>query len=187
MKGLNLTDVIKHFGFEIGFPFWFKMSITDPIRIFWWKYIVARPLCTEHGYFLCKSDCKYKKITGRRNIYWYEKVRHLLIQKELETIEEGKNGNCIYCNEEPGTELIDDPNGSLSKWKVCKNCKDVVGWQQQLSFGCISNNNELIKEAHNELYKISQRTGKPIISAMVDSSGVSSVEFTGEKDQPNKE
>ena len=83
MNGITLRGVIEQFGFKTGVDFWIRWNIIDPTKIFYWKYIIARPLCTECGYFLCRPDCKAPKITGRRNIIKYERERHKKIDEEF--------------------------------------------------------------------------------------------------------
>ncbi len=171
MKGIILKDSIELFGFKEGFKFWFKWNISDPLKIFYWKYIIARPLCTEHGYFMCKPDCQYKKIIGRKNIINFEKERHKQIEKESKTIIVGKKGECAYCGEEKGTELIDDPNwDTIERWKVCENCKEVLEIQQELTFLSLSkiDNPKRMEELNNKLLKIAKKTGKPIMNAQFE-------------------
>ena len=200
MKGIILKDSVRLFGFKDGFSFWFKWNISDPLKIFYWKYIIARPLCTYHGYFMCKPDCPHKKIIGRKNIIKYEKERHKQIEKESKTIIVGKNGECAYCNEEKGTELIDDPNwDTLERWKVCKNCEEIIKLQREFSFPLMPIKKQ--QEINNKLLEISKKTGKKIINAQLDKVGTafeitkegkvketghkyksSSTIFTGEKD-----
>jgi RNA polymerase subunit RPABC4/transcription elongation factor Spt4 len=191
MNGIELKSSIEHFGFRDGFNFWFRWIFTDPIKIFYWKYISRKPLCTEHGFFLCRPDCTAKKIYGRRNKIKYEKERHKQIEIESKTIIGSDTGICAYCGEEKGTELIDNPNwDTLERWLVCKDCKEVIENQRKLSMGVMLSENpygekiggEMIKEANDKLYDISQRTGKPISNIIIDKEhGVSSVEFTGKK------
>lgn len=171
MKGIDLKQTIKTFGFKEGFSFWLKWSFIDPIKIFYWKYIIGKPLCTYHGYFFCKTDCEHKKIYGRRNILKYSKELEKKVILESNTIRKGENGLCIYCGKEKGTELIDDPNwDTLEKWQVCETCKKGIEEQRGLSFGRILTINknfdvrnlglEIMKKSQKELDKISKETGK---------------------------
>lgn len=188
MKGIKLKDSIKQFGFKSGFGFWFRWSFTDPTKIFYLKYIIAKPLCTYHGYFgHCSPDCQHKKIIGRKNIIRYEKERHKQIEKEMDTIICGPNGECAYCGEEKGTELIDNPNmDTFERWKVCKTCKEVIDIQRELAFLSISkiDNPKRAVELNERLLEISKKTGKPIISFEIrkNKDGTyesSSIEFGG--------
>ena len=159
MNGIYLIESIKLFGFKIGFPFWFKWSMSDPIKIFYWKYIVTKPLCTYHGYFSCKPNCQHKKIYGRRNIYKYTKEQWKKIQRESNTILGSEDGICTYCGEEKGTETIDDPNwDTLERWLVCKTCKEVIELQREISFPLVLQ--ERVLEINNRIKQISEETGK---------------------------
>lgn len=191
---MKIKDSIQLFGFKSGFKFWFKWSISDPIKIFYWKYIVAKPLCTNCGYFLCNPNCKAKKITGRKNIIRYEKERHKQIEIEAKIVRGSEDGICFYCGKEKGTEEIDDPNwDTLEKWLVCKNCKEIIENQRRLSFGSILTGKtfgkeigeKMMMEANDALYNISQKIGKPItnISIYKTNEGykTDSVTFTGRK------
>ena len=171
MEGVELIQTIKLFGFKEGFKFWFRWSISDPIKIFYWKYIIGKPLCTYHGHFLCENNCKYPKIYGRKNIINYEKERHKEIEKQSRTIRKGKNDLCVYCDEEKGTELIDDPNwDTLERWKVCKTCKEMINHQRDYSFGKRLTDNksfgirnlglEISKKAGDDIKRIEKETGK---------------------------
>ena len=176
MRGIVLKDSIELFGFKIGFSHWFRWSFTDPVKMFYWKYIIAKHLCTNCGYFLCKPDCQHKKITGRRNIIKYEKERHKQIEKESNTIIKGENGECAYCSEEKGTEIIDDPNwDTLERWKVCETCKEVVELQRESSFPLISMERQ--QEIGERLLEISKQTGKQIFSMEMNEGKVSSVKY----------
>lgn len=185
MRGIILKESIKLFGFKSGLGFWFRWIFFDPIKIFYWKYISGKPLCTKHGYFLCKPDCNAKKIYGRVNIFNYEKERHKQIEKEAKIIRGSENGICIYCGEEKGTEIIDDPNwDTLERWLVCKNCEEIIKLQREMAFPLISIKRQ--EEINNRLLEISQRTGKPILNAYIekDKEGhyhLNKIIFTGEK------
>lgn len=166
MRGIILKDSIKLFGFKDGFSFWFRWSFIDPIKMFYWKYIIAKPLCTYHGYYLCKPDCEYKKIIGRKNIIKYEKERYKQIEIESKTIRGSNDGICAYCGEEKGTEIIDDPNwDTIERWLVCKICKEVIGLQRELSFPLTPIKKQ--QEINDRLLKISEQTGKSIINAQI--------------------
>jgi hypothetical protein len=181
MKGVTLKNSIELFGFKQGFSFWFRWSFSDPIKMFYLKYIIGRPLCTYHGYFLCKPDCNAKKIYGRGNIYRYTKERHKEIDIQTKTVRGSETGICAFCSKEKGTEIIDDPNwDTLERWLVCKHCAEVIELQRELSFPLTSLER---KEKINErLLEISKETGNPIFITVIDKKeGVSSVTYTGEK------
>lgn len=179
MKGIVLKENIKQFGFKHGFSFWFRWNISDPIKLFYWRYIIGKPPCIEHGYFMCKPDCKYPKIYGRRNIIQYEKERKKRIDKESKTIHEGKDGMCVYCMEEKGQVLIDDPNwDTLERWKVCRVCAKAIEQQRGVSFGANLMGSksygarnfglEIAKKSQKELDKISYESGKEFSSISID-------------------
>lgn len=122
---------IEQFGIKDGFGLWFRWSFTDPIKMFYWKWISARPYCPQHGYFLCNKDCKSEKITGRRNIIKYHRERDKRIEIEGNTIREGEKGKCYACNTNPGEVIIDDPNwDTIERWKVCKECETIISQTQ---------------------------------------------------------
>lgn len=182
MKGINLKDSVENFGTSEGFKFWFRWSFSDPLKMFWWKYITAKPVCTYHGYFLCDSDCQHEKITGRKNILAYHKKRNQQLEIESKTIRGYNEGKCNYCGELFDAQsienagIIDDPNwNTLERWLVCKTCKEVIELQREISFPLI--NTERQQEINERLLKISQETGKPIIMAGIDKKGVSSVTY----------
>lgn len=185
MNGVYVKDSIKLFGFTDGFKFWFRWSITDPIKIFYLKYIVAKPMCTYHGYFLCKPDCKAKKIYGRKNIFKYQKERNKQLEIESKTIIGSDDGICAYCGKQNGTDIIDDPNwDTLERWLVCKTCKEVIELQREISFPLTSVKRGL--EINDRLSEISIKTGIPILNACIekDRDGKyhsNSVTFIGEK------
>lgn len=186
---IKMSEGIRTFGFIEGIKFYLRMNLKDPIKIFYWKYIIAKPLCTNCGYFLCKPDCQYKKIIGRKNIIKYEKERHKQIEIESKTIRGSSDGICVYCGDEKGTEIIDDPNGTLERWKVCKTCEEVIKIQQELVFLSIMSNRmdnpKRAEELNNRLLEISKQTGKPITNIQInreaDGYKASSTTFTGEK------
>ena len=105
---------------------------------------------------------------------------------------------CAYCGEEEGTEKIPSPNfDEIEMWDVCKDCKEVIKQQQNITFGSIlagkendefaeRYGNKIISEANNKLQEIAERTGKPIMVAEIRKQkngkyAASSIEFTGEK------
>ncbi len=192
MRAIILKDAIKNFGFKDGFNFWFRWNISDPIKIFYWKYIIGKPLCTHCGYFMCKPDCKHPKIYGRRNIVQYQKERKKKIEKESKTIHKGKDGMCVYCGEEKGQVLIDDPNwDTLERWKVCRVCAKAIEQQRGLAFGVNLTSSksfgarnlglEIAKKSQKELDKISYESGKEFSSVSIDLNKLKREKFTGGK------
>lgn len=172
---------IKMFGLREGFRFWFSWNVKGPIQQFIWMNITHKIYCTYCGWH-CNENCKHEKIAKKKDIlkHW-EKVR-----KEMDVVEEGKDGNCIYCGDEKGTEKIPNPDFSeLSQWLVCKDCKEVIKYQHLLSIGNFSNNNKMVNEAVDKLDEIAKRTGKPIMCASInktkDGYKPASIVFTGEK------
>jgi len=67
MRGINLKDSIRLFGFRDAIGFWFRWSFVDPLQMFVWLNITHKPYCTKHGFF-CEDGCNAKKITGKKNI-----------------------------------------------------------------------------------------------------------------------
>ena len=173
MKDIILKDSVKLFGFKSGFSFWFRWNFLDPIKIFYLKYIIARPLCTYCGYFLCNENCNAKKIFGRRNIIKYEKERYKQIDEESKHVEISDDGFCVYCGEEPAQITIPNPNfDKLDRWEVCRVCEKIIEQQHKLSFGMILSKKELgkefgekiMEEANKKLDEISYESGKEIFS-----------------------
>lgn len=135
MNGVNLNDSIKLFGFRDGFKFWFTWCFKQPVQRFYWKWIIGKPYCTYHGWFLCNKDCKYDKIEGRLNINRWEKLRHNEIERQSKTIIGWESGICIFCGVNDGTETIDNPNGdTIERWLICKSCKDYINNHIELAF-----------------------------------------------------
>lgn len=187
MSSTLLSTGIETLGFIDGISFYIRWTVIDPIKIFYWKYIIAKPLCTHCGYFLCKSDCKHEKIIGRRNIIRYEKERHAEIVRQSKTIVGESDGKCVYCGEEKGTEIINDPNwDTIERWLVCKTCKQVIEIERELIFLSSTkiNKPERMVELNNMLLEISKKTGRPIMSTQIERVGT---EFEITKDGKVKE
>lgn len=185
MNGIVLKDSINLFGFKQGFSFWFRWSFSDPIKMFYIKYILGGPVCTYHGYFGCHNECTHEKIFGRRNIWKYQKQRNKEIDAQIKTIHGSDTGICTYCGAEKGTKIIDDPNGNtLERWLVCESCTEVINIQRELSFPLISLERQ--QELIERLLEISKETGKPIMNVCIEKIKggkyhASSITFTGEK------
>ena len=141
------------------------------------------------GWHCKKEKCSHTHLKTKKEIlnHWEE------TEKEINTIEKSPDGKCVYCGEEEGKILIDNPNmDKLTRWLVCNTCKEIIENQQKLTFGSILNEREfgekigkeMIKEASDELYNLSQKTGKPIFCGGIDKNkGFSSIEYTGEKEK----
>ena len=102
---------------------------------------------------------------------------------------------CTYCGEDKELVPIMNPNiddVELS-WMVCVTCKDVIKWQQQLSFASFlasgpygsESAEKMMVEAQENLDRIAREQKIPIMSAMIykksDGSYDSvSVEYTGQ-------
>ena len=101
---------------------------------------------------------------------------------------------CYYCGEERDVlETIMNPNmdDDPPNWNVCSVCKEVIKWQQVLSFSAIMPENDvtrkMVKEAQDNLDRIARESKMPIMSATLyrkpDGSYDSlSVEYTGKGD-----
>ena len=200
MKGLELKTCIMTFGKIDGFKFWFKMNLIDELKQWYWLNITHKPYCLWAGWYCKDKDCKHKHLLTKKEVLEeWEKTR-----KEIESVEEGKNGMCVYCEEEKGTEKIMNPNmDKINSWLVCKDCKEVIQAQHEQSFGMGLMNlddkhkdfnekygKKIVNDANKKLDVIAKRTGKPIMSACLSKGkegyDVSSVEFTGEKDERHK-
>ena len=165
MRGIILIDSIKLFGFRDGFGLWFRWSFVHPIQHFIWLNITHKEYCLYSGWHCDKEDCGYKHLTTKKEIL-LEFEKH---KKESETILSGPNGECNYCSEEPGTEVIDNPNlDTLESWKVCKTCKEVIEIQHELAMLTLlpaEKNKDRIFTLNNRLLEIEKQTGKKIYSA----------------------
>ena len=164
MKGIILKDSIKLFGFKDGFGFWFRWSFISPIEHFIWLNITHKEYCLQSGWY-CRGDCNSRHLKTKEEVL-AEFEKH---KKEAETIIVGKKGECAYCGEEKGTEIIDDPNwNTLEKWKVCKTCKEVLEIQRKIPMlGLLPYNKETenkIFDLNNRLLEIEKITGKKIFS-----------------------
>jgi len=101
---------------------------------------------------------------------------------------------CDYCGEEPSTVEIPNPNLSMEmmmdnnevdrKWKVCRTCKETIGWQRFLSIAQMLGNDKQIAFANKKLIELVEKTGKSIISAQVTADGkVSSIQVDKIKEE----
>lgn len=164
MYCIRLFESMKLFGVKHGFSFWFRWNVTDPIRIFVWKHITHKPYCTYSGWFCKNPNCTYRHLTTKKEINQHQKE----LIEESKTIMQGDNGECAYCGEEPGTELIDDPNwDSLGKWNVCKSCKEIIKIQSDiagLSLLPTKEADDKIFLLNNRLLEIEKETGKKVFS-----------------------
>lgn len=176
MRGIILKDSIEQFGFKNGFSFWFRWSFSDHIKEFIWLNITHKPYCLYSGWHCDKENCQHKHLTKKKDILAeWEKDK-----KESEIIVCGPNGECAYCGEEKGTELIDDPNfDSLQQWKVCKTCKEVINLQREISMLSILKTHKLSEEKdkeiddklfnlNNRLLEIQKTTGKEMLTVGID-------------------
>lgn len=102
---------------------------------------------------------------------------------------------CTYCGEEKELFSIMNPNGDVGDWNVCVTCKEVIKWQQQLSFASFlasrphggNTANRLIKEAQDNLERIAREQQIPIMSAQLTrqpdgSYDAITIEYTGKGD-----
>lgn len=184
MRGIKLIDTIKLFGFKDAIPFWFDWSFVHPIQRFIFLNITHKPYCLECGWYCGKfnKNCNGKKLTRKQDIlnHWKE------IEKEIRTIEKGKDESCVYCGEEKGTETIPNPNlYKLSQWLVCKDCKETIHYQHQLSISQLTGNEKGASEAIDNIDRIARRTGKTSMSATIfkkpdGSYDSASIEFRGD-------
>jgi len=184
MRGIQLKRVVKLFGFKDGFGCWFRWSFINPLQMFWWLNISHKPFCTYFGFHCNKENCEHKHLFTKKEIL---KDREDTL-KDMEKVEVGEDGMCVYCGEEKGTVEIPNPNGcELGYWKVCKTCKEVIKIQQELAFLSISkiDNPKRAEELNNRLLEISKQTEKPIINVElnkgIEGYKASSITFTGEK------
>ena len=183
MRGIILKDAIKQFGFKDGFGFWFQWSFKGPIQMWMWLNITHKPYCTYSGFHCKDKNCPHKHLFTKKEILAHWKEAH----KEMEKVEVGKNGTCVYCGKEKGTIKILNPNiNELNHWLVCKNCKEIIKIQQELVFLSISkiDNPKRAEELNNKLLEISKATGKPIVNAQIEKVGT---EFEISKDGKVKE
>ena len=164
MHGVILKDTIQTFGLVDGFKFWFGWSIKDPIKEFMYLNITHKPYCLNCGWH-CNGNCNKKKLLSKKEILnHFDEMRI-----EAETIEKGNNDMCVYCGEEKGTEIMDNPNiDKLSRWLICKDCKEVIKNQQDFTLGSLIGNNKLIEQSQDKLKEISERTKKPIFIGQIN-------------------
>jgi len=183
MKGIILKHAVKMFGLKDGFGFWFRWSFRDPAKVFYWKYIIGKPFCTHHSYFLCEDKCNHRKIYGRRNIIKYTKMLADEAEVESKTIKGYDDGICTSCGEEKGTEIINDPNlDTLERWLVCKTCKEVIELEIELAFPLISI--ERKQQISNRLLQISKETGKSIFIAEISrDKKVTNIEYKAKNEK----
>lgn len=143
MNGLRLREAVSNFGFKHGFSLWFRWGIIDSIKMFIWLNITHKEYCTYSGYHCNDENCKNKHVKTRKEIKEIWKKQ----EEEMNRVERGKEGNCVYCGEEKGTVLIPDPNGSLGSWEVCRTCDKIIKEQFKYSLGkIIAEKDEKLKE-----------------------------------------
>jgi len=96
MRGIKLKQSIELFGFKEGFKFWFKWSFIEPVEMWYWLNISHKPYCTYYGFYCKKENCPHKHLTKKRDIKnnWEES------KKEMDRVEVGENGLCVYCGKE---------------------------------------------------------------------------------------
>lgn len=174
-----LSSYVQGMGVVSGLKFWIGSSIIWDIKEFVYLNITHRPHCSEHGWD-CDGTCEFEKFFYRQDI-----LDHFARNKaELHHIEEGPNGECVYCGEEPGTRLIPNPDWSkIDRWRVCEVCDEVIKLQLGMSFKEMTGRSA--KEELEALDKIAKRTGKPIFCGGImrteeDKYETFGVEFTGE-------
>jgi len=128
-----LKTGIELFGLKGGIKQWLDWEVIWPVQKFVWLNITHKPYCTYHGYMNCGKECEYPKLTKKEDILnrWKEN------EKEAEKIIQGPNGECAYCGEFKGRELIPDPNGSLARWNICVTCKKIIDAQQKFTMAHI--------------------------------------------------
>lgn len=179
MRGIILKDSIKLFGFKTGFSFWFRWSFVDPLEHFIWLNITHKPYCLYAGWHCNNENCNHKHLTTKKEIL-KEFEKH---EKESKTIRAGPKGECVYCGEESGTEIIDDPNwDTIERWKVCKICKEIIEIQQEtdmLRLLPTKEAEERLFTLNNRLLEIEKQTGKRIFSTTIqrnDKGGYSKID-----------
>ena len=163
MRGIILKDAIKNFGFKDGFGFWFRWSFVHPLQQFIWFNITHKSYCLYYGFHCERKNCPHKHLKTKEEILKHWEEGH----KEMERIEEGKDGTCVYCGEEPGTILIPNPNfDAINRWKVCQTCKEIIKIQQELAFLRYFNigNHKRYEKLNNKLLEIAENTGKAILN-----------------------
>jgi len=154
MKGIILKDSIRLFGFKSGLGFWFRWSFIDPIEMFYWLNISHKPYCTYSGFYCKNENCEYKHLLTKKEI----KKHWAKMHKEMDTVEKGKKGKCVYCGENKGEIEIDNPNpDKINRWLVCIDCCNVIENQQKLCFSQIIGDTKGIEEAQNKLLEIIDR------------------------------
>lgn len=182
MGCIKLIQSIKLFGKKDGFGFWFSWNVKFPIEQWIWLNITHKPYCLHCGWY-CQKDCKEKKLYSKQDILNHFEEN----EREIETVETGDNGMCIYCGEEEGEIKIPNPDwGKLSQWLVCRTCEEVIKYQQQMSIGERLGSEKMVNEANAKLGEIAKRTGKPILNACIfkkedGSYDYTTIEFTGKK------
>lgn len=181
MRGIDLKDCIELFGVKTGFLHWFEWSFKHPIQMFWWLNISHKPYCTYSGFHCKKENCQHEHLTTKKQI----KARWKEHEDESKIVVGSDDGICAYCGKNKGTLEIDDPNwDTLKRWLVCESCDEVIKLQREISFPLTKIERQ--HEINDRLLEISKETGQPIMSAMIDKSGISSVKFDGEPEDELK-
>ena len=163
IRGVDLIRSSKLFGIREGIKFWFNWNIKDVIKIWYWMNINHKPYCIYAGWHCKDKNCDNKHLHTKKEIlkHWEE------MEIEMDKVEVGKNGLCLYCSEEKATEKITNPNTLLGYWKVCLDCKNVIKYQNQYTYGCSFKSKKMVIEAQEKLLEISKKTGRAIFMGEV--------------------
>ncbi len=179
-----LKKGVTMFGLKDGISFWFNWDVLFPIQDFVWLNITHKEYCPYSGWHCDKKDCGHKHLKTKAEIVKHREKG----EKELHSVEKGKDDMCIYCGDEKGTEVIPNPNfDKINQWLVCKDCKEVIHNQTLYTMSEHVGAEKMASEALNKLDEIAKRTGKPIMVAGIRKGDdgkyrTSSIEFTGKKE-----
>jgi hypothetical protein len=175
MKMISIKYFIESLGLIDGIKYWFDWNFIYPLKVFIWLNITHKSYCLNSGWFCKNENCTNKHLLTKKEIlaHWND------IDKESKKIICGENDECAYCGIDKGEILIENPNlNSLSRWKVCKECKEIIEIQKELAFLClIKNKNKDLQEKifmlNNRLLEIKKISKKDIetINLEIDEDG----------------
>jgi hypothetical protein len=176
-----LKHNVEMFGVYQGLKSFIDINFVWGIQDWTWLNITHKPYCTYHGWH-CKDGCTEPKLLTKLDILKHREED----RKEMQKVESGPDGKCVYCGEFKGMVKIPDPNGGLGSWLVCETCKKVINAQYGLSLGVI-----LSKDAKTDSQKaMAQKLideSKDKLESIAAESFTPSVTFTIEKDDKKDE
>jgi len=168
-----LRAQVEMFGIREALHLFFEVMVKWEVQDWVWLNITHKLYCTYHGWH-CEKDCIHPKLLTKKEILAH-RAEGL---KEIQKVEVGPDGKCVYCGEFKGIQQIPDPNGGMGSWLVCVTCSKVIAAQGRLSFGMFLLERakdetsrvfaeKVIKEAKDELSFLEAESFMPTFTAVI--------------------